>query len=52
MLGSRIGGRRSGWQIGAEKNPFRGNELLLPKNWEDLATDDRISETEPAEAET
>ena len=38
--------------FGAEKNPFRGNEVLLPKNWDDLAADDRISETEPAEAET
>lgn len=23
----------------AEKNPFRGNELLLPKNWDDLAAE-------------
>jgi hypothetical protein len=38
--------------FGAEKNPFRRNEVLLPKNWDDLAADDRISETEPAEAET
>jgi hypothetical protein len=38
--------------FGAEKNPFRGNELLLPKNWDDLAAEGGISETEPAEAET
>jgi hypothetical protein len=28
------------------------NELLLPKNWDDLAAEGGISETEPAEAET
>jgi hypothetical protein len=38
--------------FGAEKNPFRGNDLLLPKNWGDLAAEGGISETEPAEAET
>jgi len=34
--------------FGAGKNPFWGNELLLPKNWDEGG----ISETEPAEAET
>jgi hypothetical protein len=38
--------------FGAEKNPFLGNELLLPKNWDDLAAEGGITETEPAEAET
>jgi hypothetical protein len=33
--------------FGTEKNPFRGNELLLPKNWDDLVAEGGITETEP-----
>jgi hypothetical protein len=38
--------------FGAEKNPFWGNKLLLPKNWDDLAAEGGISETEPGGVET
>jgi hypothetical protein len=47
-----VGEAVGGFFFGAEKNPFRGNELLLPKNWDEFAADDRISETEPVEAES
>jgi hypothetical protein len=38
--------------FGAEKNSFRGNELLLPKKLGRPRREGGISETEPAEAET
>ena len=31
--------------FGAEANLFRGNELLLPTNWDDLAAEGGMSET-------
>jgi hypothetical protein len=43
-----VGEAIGGFFFGAEKNLFRGNELLLPKNWDDLAAEGGISETEPA----
>ena len=37
-LKSRDVGEAAGeFFFGSEKNPFRGNELLLPKNWDDIS---------------